>query len=208
MNTVTWIYRWSRNSLLMQPQPPNLKGKDTCRQDASETLCCIILPRRLWSNWKRKDFSMEKGTMRRRITGVCTLTIWRSVFGLCICVSLFTFSPLCTCLSTIDFFGNYLLGCSMRIRIHDSASAIFCVAAAAAGELQRMKNIWQLWRSRVKTFPFSCRNFWSVGTPCPENNVYYCWLYQHCLLFSTVPTLFTIVDCTNIVYYCRLYHPM
>jgi len=38
-------------------------------------------------------------------------------------VSLFPLSPLCTCLSTIDNFGDHLLGCSqgpMRIRRHDA----------------------------------------------------------------------------------------
>jgi len=47
------------------------------------------------------------------------------VFGLHIWlgVSLFPLSPLCTCLSTIDNFGDHLLGCSqgpMRIRRHDA----------------------------------------------------------------------------------------
>ena len=38
-------------------------------------------------------------------------------------VSLFPLSPLCTCLSTIDNYGDHLLGCSqgpMRIRQHDA----------------------------------------------------------------------------------------
>ena len=38
-------------------------------------------------------------------------------------VSLFPLSPLCTCLSTIDNYGDHLLGCSqgpMRIRRHDA----------------------------------------------------------------------------------------
>ena len=43
-------------------------------------------------------------------------------------VSLFPITPLCTCLSSIDCFGDHLLGCShgpMRIRRHDALVNIF-----------------------------------------------------------------------------------
>jgi len=51
------------------------------------------------------------------------------VVGLCLWlgVSLFLSSPLCTCLSSIDYFGDHLLGCPhspMRIRHHDALVSI------------------------------------------------------------------------------------
>ena len=47
------------------------------------------------------------------------------IVGLCLWlgVSLFPITPLCTCLSSIDCFGDHLLGCShgpMRIHRHDA----------------------------------------------------------------------------------------
>ena len=51
------------------------------------------------------------------------------VIGLCLWlgVSLFPVSPLCTCLSTVDSFGDHLLGCShgpIRIQCHDALANI------------------------------------------------------------------------------------
>ena len=68
------------------------------------------------SGWLKAIPRVSLGLAIRGPEFVIGLRIWLGV-------SLFLLSPLCTCLSTIDNYGDHLLGCSqgpMRIRRHDA----------------------------------------------------------------------------------------
>ena len=79
-------------------------------------LTALAHPSGTSSGWRK---AIPKACLGLAIPGpefVIGLRLWLGV-------TLFPLSPLCTCLSSIDSFGDHLLGCShgpMRIRRHDT----------------------------------------------------------------------------------------